>query len=729
MTKHTDSGCLYNDTIETRAREIFAEDRQHVYQYTDRMFAGLMIVQWIGAILAALYISPLTWDGASSAIHFHVWLAIFLGGILASFPVYLVWRPIAGIPTRYVMAISQVLFSSLLIHLTGGRIETHFHIFGSLAFLAMYRDWKVLIPATLIVAVDHLLRGIYWPESVYGISGVILLRSFEHAAWVLFEDFFLILSCRNSVKEMMASARQRAELESTKYAAEAADLAKSEFLANMSHEIRTPLNGILGFTDVMIRGIANTENERREYLGHIQTSGRHLLELINNILDISKIEAGQMTIELRSCSPHQVISEVLSIMRVQAQRKNIDLEYIWHSQAPESITTDPTKLRQMLLNLVGNAIKFTDCGSVKIEVQLDITQHEPLLMLDVIDSGIGIPLEKRANLFEPFVQADSSVVRKFGGTGLGLAISRRIARALGGDVVIKDTQGSGSTFRITINTGSLDDIFMLPAPSSDALQSQRENSQKEIIQLPQGKVLVVEDGEINRKLIEAVLAESGLEIEIAENGQIGVEKALQNNYDIILMDMQMPVKDGYTAATELRQSGIETPIIAMTAHAMLDDEQKCLAAGCSGYLSKPINISRLLTTVADALYVPHQVDAIDTQAAEAEDNERNENPLISSLPTHKPVFAKVVVKFVDYLEEQLIIIQEAIDNGDHARLAWVAHDLKGAAGSAGFADFNEPAFQLELMGKNQDLHAAQASLEELTKLSKRIVLPEIEVLA
>ena len=609
-------------SVSRRAAELFAAHKHEIHTRTDRLFAGLMALQWVGGILFAVWVSPLAWSGTTSSTHLHVWAAVVLGGLISLFPALLaLLRP--GLPsTRYTIATAQMLMGALLIHLTGGRIETHFHVFGSLAFLAFYRDWRVLVPATVVVALDHMLRGMFWPQSVYGVLVASHWRWLEHAAWVIFEDVFLVVACLRSVGELRETADRTAALEQevrtrhkaevdarnsearseailnvaldcvilmeesgrivrfnpaaertfgyaaseavgqpladlmipadqrgayqdalprylktgeatgtnrrfeltairktgeifpvevaiapissdgaamfagymrditerrrneaalaeytrdlevahetqrqnsqqlaalvdqlrlTQRRAEDATRAKSDFLASMSHELRTPLNAIILYSE-LLQEVAEDDGKDTQSitdLQKIQSAGKHLLALINGILDLSKIEAGKMTLSRESFDVREMIDDLLDTV-APLVRKNNNTLTVRCGDGVGTMSSDLMKTRQILINLLSNAGKFTRDGAVTVDVNRRAAGAQALIEFTVSDTGVGMTQAQTERIFDAFTQADVTTTRQYGGTGLGLALVSRFCELMKGSVSVESRPGEGSRFTVCL---------------------------------------------------------------------------------------------------------------------------------------------------------------------------------------------------------------------------------------------------------------------------------------
>lgn len=739
--------------IDGRAEELFQAQATTIHQRTDRWFAMLMIVQWVGGIIAALLFTPVEWNGWTPSIHTNVWAAL-LFGLVAAFPVGLgIWHSGKAL-TRHVIAIAQTLFSALLIHLMGGRIEAHFHIFGSIAFLGFYRDWKVILTATVIVAADHFLRGVWWPTSVFGILTSSPWRWVEHAAWVLFEDFFIVRNCSESIKEMKKMAKQQAFLEAAHarteemveertvqlrqseakfsdlvnhidgivweadpdslefsfvsqqaqkivgYApsewlanpsfwgsklhpedrdlvvstfrdnvrrgvsydfeyrmvaadgrivwlqdfvtvevepgkpvhlrgvmiditerkradaelraakesvdeanallreslqeakrleaeAQKANRAKSEFLATMSHEIRTPMNGVIGFTNLLLDSPLSAE--QREFAGVIKNSGQVLLSILNDILDISKIEAGKLRVEEAEFDLTLAVDEVADLLAPVAEEKGIELAVVFEKEFSRRVVGDLGRLRQTMLNLMNNALKFTEEGHVLVRLGED-PHRKGFFRVEIEDTGIGIPEDKIGALFQSFSQVDASTTRRHGGTGLGLAICRRLIEVMGGEIGVRSEVDVGSVF-----------WFTLPRQR----EPQPEPMVAPTVPVAGMKVLVVDDHAINRELLRDQLKEWSMEVECVETGAGAVRAAdaaaaAGSPFDLTMIDFVLPDMDGAEVGENFRRNSVHDrmKLIAMGSCAHRERLRGLLSAGFQSVLLKPLIRPKLL---ADAL--------------------------------------------------------------------------------------------------------------------------------
>lgn len=520
-----------------------------------------------------------------------------------------------------------------------------------------------------------------------------------------------------------------------KKAAEATE-SKGRFLANMSHEIRTPMNAIIGFSNLLSE--ERLTDEQRHYVNFISDSGNHLLSLVNDILDFSKIEAGKIDIEIIECSLAQLLNSVKSMMMPKAIERGIEFKIIENNCLPTHIYTDPTRLRQCLVNLVGNAVKFTERGHVYMKVSLETADKQSKIRFDVEDTGVGIPQDRQHAIFESFTQADGSTSRKFGGTGLGLTITKQLTELIGGQLTLTSEAGKGSIFSMVIPAG-------LEVAKQGCLDryniagyQESESGKSDTVKFS-GKVLVAEDVKTNQVLMNSLLGKMCIEVTIADDGSQAVQKAIDRKFDLILMDIQMPNMDGYEAAKALRAKGITTPIIALTANAMISDARKCIEAGCNDYLSKPVDRRQLVEKLRK--YMPSDDQLLDktvdsaksnidglpdvcscrvVKGADLQDNADTEQSreiinwvhLVDRLGD-EALIGEVVSVFLEDSKERFNKLSDAVKAGDIKEIRFYAHAIKGAARNVGAKRLSDIAGQLENVSRDGDLETAAKIYDDL----------------
>jgi signal transduction histidine kinase/CheY-like chemotaxis protein len=611
-----------------RVVELFEEQRQNIIQHTDKLILRLMIFQWFFAVALALWISPLTWSGAKSEINPHVWFAVFLGAIITSGPVFLAWSQPGKALTRHVVAVGQMLMSALLIHLTGGRIETHFHVFGSLAILAFYRDWRVLISASVVVLVDHLLRGLYLPQSVYGVLSAPVWRSFEHAGWVAFEVTFLIIAIRKSQEEMLAVAERQAKLETLNESVEQTVVERTAELTRENLERRQTEEKLRASEAQLVQsqkmeavgrlagGVAHDFNNLLTVISGYCAMSLQMMEAEsplrkNNEQILQAAErAGALTRQLLAFSRKQVLqprvldlNETVSAMEKMLRRligEDIELQTTFDTPLG-SVKADPGQIEQVILNMAINARDAMPRGgkltirtaNVTIDQKtsfrnraLDVGEY---IMLAISDTGVGMTEEIKAHLFEPFFTTKG--VGK--GTGLGLATCYGIITQSEGDVRVYSEPGTGTTFKI-----------YLPRTSATPERAPKRDSDN----LPRGteSLLIVEDDKAVRKMIVTALGECGYRIQEACSA-VEALPLLENDihFDLVITDVIMPRMSGKELHDRIKIHAPEMKVLFISGYT--DDilAHSGVPGESASFLEKPFSPARLARKIREILDDPN----------------------------------------------------------------------------------------------------------------------------
>jgi signal transduction histidine kinase/FixJ family two-component response regulator/HPt (histidine-containing phosphotransfer) domain-containing protein len=522
--------------------------------------------------------------------------------------------------------------------------------------------------------------------------------------------------------------------------AERSNRIKSEFLATMSHEVRTPLTAIIGYSELLSDAL-DGDKEQKENADIITKSGTHLLQIISDILDLSKIEAEKLEVGRDRVDVLGVLSEVADLVKTQTDKKGITFAINFSTSIPKNIESDGLRLKQIILNLCSNAVKFTDSGSIAVDVSYDAQLRE--MIFKVRDTGIGIKEDALHDIFEAFTQADSSATRRYGGTGLGLSLSRRLAERLGGYITAMSQIGKGSCFTVTIDAGELAKTEALTQPPSIMAPAIIKTDRVTVPRVAMasaappppnetavnGHVLLAEDVPENQRLVELFLRPMGVKVHVVENGQLALQATEETVFDVILMDMKMPIMGGLEAVQLLRKKGYSAPIVALTANAMAEDKSNCLAAGCDEFLAKPVNRTKLLNVLgqyikpADGQASPQKIDKVVVPITVPIKTNKEHDVIIPDLPADMaddPDYLFLVGQFVERLPQAMDDIKKVLTSEDWESLTQLMHNLKGSAGGFGFPGLTDKAEKIHLLLRENVTEEVQTLTEQLMEYCQRI---------
>lgn len=518
----------------------------------------------------------------------------------------------------------------------------------------------------------------------------------------------IAFACRIAV----ARAQRRLELQEGLDEARRGLERRSGFLAKMTHEVRTPLTAILGFAEQMATDSDMTIERHRDFAKVIHRSSRHLLAVVNDVLDLSALEAGKVALEFTDCPLLALVRELEELFSNRAAEKNLKFSSVIEYPIPASIRSDALRLRQILFNLLSNSFKFTDQGQVKLRIFFNFDRSQ--MQFEISDTGKGISREKQRELFSPYSQLSTGGSDSQIGTGLGLYLSRELAQRLGGDILVQSEEDRGSTFILSLKVASVcqeELIYQQPGErhfSSQEKQSHHTSPRKERLS---GKVLLAEDCQESRQILSYLLSSVGLEVEAVEDGRLALEKILANSFDLVLMDLNMPVLDGYMAVREMREQGMKMPIIALTADVLDGTMKRCIEAGFSGYISKPFERDIFIASVRTAL---------DKTASQGELSIVFEGEVLRSDYLFDPRFADVIMRYIEQLPGNVDEISSFFSRGELQNLRDTAHRLSGASAVCGFADISSLFRQIEQAVDKGQVTVVERILPELHQSSKRL---------